>query len=1539
MSNLLDKFAEQKYANRQTTNTGLTRLNSDFERRLYNQYDEPRNSRERNIERNAFWDSVPTVYKQAYNDSIGGMMHEIATGRKYYDVVDMPRGVLFDIGAAFLSMFASKEDAALMLGTGGTANLLLRGAKLGGQQIFKGATQALVGEGVKRKGTEVVISDIAKKRAAIMMSRKLRLGGKPLGIKKTRQIIDDVVIHGGVAAATLGAYDGFYYGAKEARDELLSSGVDLSPYRDIGWSGAFKEVMKNSDPKDFFRGGFLGLAGGVGRTARFLSPLGLGSAKPLQQRTKRTLMGEAAVIGALTPLAYEGRLPQFQDLMLATGTVAALTAPGAVINSLQRKGGRVRDELYERQNKEVGERAVSDFLFTREQKDLYEQIQQPFARTDKLPNYAYQDQNIFKIGRGSFAYTNIFGRRMEIKRGVGDATIAPGDIKGKVEERIQPALRKDNLPFLAAKVVNVKQEKTGLSSIIKVEGQGQFYLDERNTDLFFKFHSENTELIGKFEQNIDGIRNSKIALDKHYDENIKLLREKALKSEDGFVPEDWNQAVLDTVKKYAIDPELKKTGELKTDIPFKEQTTFARWAESLAKGKEVKISDMTLAEKAVMSKAMKNRIIIKDFLEKNFPKYQEDLMFQPAFLQNKKRNALAGFVTPFYQHITDPFLKKGLRILQNVTDSTEQKTSLRLETFKRILEPINSFKPTQKTWWKNWLEGTGEDFAAKDYEQIAKLNRDNPGKGFAIFMKQLDRDIEVSKGVAQERLEMKREFFIDMDKLTSSGTEKDFGVLNIWDDAKSANLELAEKVPGYLPRMFDKAVLDILFDRYATMEKKLMDLRGLDINVDGTYNKEIIDKIESELEGLIRSFNQSKKPEAVAFKKVYDILSQMPSSAGIPKNYNVYRLLSHNLHTNTLKAYNPLEKGRKIANLDYGNNNIMEEIATKGTAQDISDLFETNVIKLYTEYLGGATKRIELSKAFTPSGAYWEQLMQRSDQTIELDGMRLPGSLGGQYLPFAKQSQFEAVRMMKEVFTGEYNFRQELPMTESFQSISNLEMMGKISLGQAFIPNMTQSLISTAMEEGFGSFSRGLYRMITDEPFRRRARYESGSSILTAFDEMFASDRALQIGAAQKMKTGTPTAQFVADWLQGQVKAKDAISYATKKTSFVFSKVNEFNQVVAAATAEESIKKFGRILAGKRDFITDIGGNWAADKRKAWATDKLRRLGLNGDEVVKNLDAIEKGVYATDAQRAFKNKMLLGMKRFARKTQLQRDYLRDPVFFNDPMLKPLLLFKRFGIRQFLYMKDVMKNELRHGNVLPLLRLGVGGFAGGQFVMWAKEEMNKSLTGEREYYGESNRMTQWETPLWQDYANAYSSVGALGVVGDIISDNNPKNAINFFVKPVVIDDFFRVVKAWDAFAASMQTHYPEQWDVPVRKGLNTLAPIGGPVLSRIATRGLELSVPFTDIKLTGQITPDLATENMEREKAEGRKKTILNDVRDAVLNRNSRLAERMTVEWNTSDMVKKYPTLAIKGSDLAWRHIEKKFNDRIRAQQEEYQYIP
>ena len=46
---------------------------------------EPENNEQRDRERSAFWDSVPTIYKDAYNKSIEGMMHQMMTGKKYYE--------------------------------------------------------------------------------------------------------------------------------------------------------------------------------------------------------------------------------------------------------------------------------------------------------------------------------------------------------------------------------------------------------------------------------------------------------------------------------------------------------------------------------------------------------------------------------------------------------------------------------------------------------------------------------------------------------------------------------------------------------------------------------------------------------------------------------------------------------------------------------------------------------------------------------------------------------------------------------------------------------------------------------------------------------------------------------------------------------------------------------------------------------------------------------------------------------------------------------------------------------------------------------------------------------------------------------------------------------------------------------------------------------------------------------------------------------------------------------------------------------------
>ena len=59
--------------------------------------------------------------------------------------------------------------------------------------------------------------------------------------------------------------------------------------------------------------------------------------------------------------------------------------------------------------------------------------------------------------------------------------------------------------------------------------------------------------------------------------------------------------------------------------------------------------------------------------------------------------------------------------------------------------------------------------------------------------------------------------------------------------------------------------------------------------------------------------------------------------------------------------------------------------------------------------------------------------------------------------------------MLKEIFTGEINYNGTGggKAIEAFQSIGNLQMMGKISLGFAVIPNLTQTIISTMTDLGF----------------------------------------------------------------------------------------------------------------------------------------------------------------------------------------------------------------------------------------------------------------------------------------------------------------------------------------------------------------------------------------------------------------------------------------------------------------------------------------
>ena len=208
-----------------------------------------------------------------------------------------------------------------------------------------------------------------------------------------------------------------------------------------------------------------------------------------------------------------------------------------------------------------------------------------------------------------------------------------------------------------------------------------------------------------------------------------------------------------------------------------------------------------------------------------------------------------------------------------------------------------------------------------------------------------------------------------------------------------------------------------------------------------------------------------------------------------------------------------------------------------------------------------------------------------------------------------------------------------------------------------------------------------------------------------------------------------------------------------------FHGINKINQYYSAAVGEIFIKDLYQI-SNKTKF----------GRRKQWADSWLEKF---------DIDPTKK---LTD------EKIREGMYRFATDSQLQKNILNDPVFMNTPYGRPLSLFKRFGVRQFNWIKDnVIKHELiKNKNPLPILRLVAGGVIGGEFVIWAKNNIMQFLSGEPVYRKDDS--------MWERVINDLAAVGSFGVKNDIIGGEEYTSSIKFAVTPVYISDF---IKATDA----------------------------------------------------------------------------------------------------------------------------------------------
>lgn len=317
-------------------------------------------------------------------------------------------------------------------------------------------------------------------------------------------------------------------------------------------------------------------------------------------------------------------------------------------------------------------------------------------------------------------------------------------------------------------------------------------------------------------------------------------------------------------------------------------------------------------------------------------------------------------------------------------------------------------------------------------------------------------------------------------------------------------------------------------------------------------------------------------------------------------------------------------------------------------------------------------------------------------------------------------------------YHNSYNYR---PSTKKFwQKVAEWETSTKIGLGYAPLLNVTQPTISTALEAGYLPFFRGLISL-NDKKVRDLIE-RSGVTNYSMFAEMMGHTQSSSLSSK--------------------------VTNALGKYSG-FNGINKVNQITAASTAKVLVDDMFKIVKGR-----GVRGRIKASR--GWASNKLQKLGIDPNK-----------------SRLTDKDYITAMARFARKTQLQKDILEDPLLFNDPRARVFTQFKRFGLRQTNYLKDLFISDISRGNFMPLLRLGIAGFAGGTITLKSKAFLKGLLSGERVYSPDEKIPEDL-----MDIVENISAIGAFGFMGDIISSSieegkSYSGSLRFLAYPPFVSD--------------------------------------------------------------------------------------------------------------------------------------------------------
>lgn len=602
---------------------------------------------------------------------------------------------------------------------------------------------------------------------------------------------------------------------------------------------------------------------------------------------------------------------------------------------------------------------------------------------------------------------------------------------------------------------------------------------------------------------------------------------------------------------------------------------------------------------------------------------------------------------------------------------------------------------------------------------------------------------------------------------------------------RKAGLDLAPFLDNYFPQIIKPKVIKALYkdiDKLSdldprTMSSKLVEKEGFQQNLESLLKtKEVSQETVDALRGIqlqmIEGQQRAKKKVNVSLAQAFEVLRDTVLSERVVLNKN-------------------LEKERGKFTLP-------------------KEFYERDAGVVLTNYLAQATKRIAYAQVVGKDGKImFTKLKALHEKKL--------------------YAQAEILRKAFDTYTGLIETDKDLNYSFKVKSrlndFVNFQVATKIGLGFATIPNITQTLISSALNLGYGPFFKGTFKALTDPKYRAEIRKNSGAGTLELHN-------------------------IIVGFQSGQGSKLGKLADFTTKVS-QFQGINRVNKLVSAYSVFEAAKGWQKLAKSQPRTLRQA-------KKRDIAIRNLREMGvkdLSMKMTIKGMGRV--------------------MSEFSKNTQLQRNVFLEPAFAANPKMQPFLLFKRFGYRQGEMMLRWANQAMKDKDMAFFLRLGAAGFAGGIFVNWAKATLSRKISGEDIYDDNYKLDVDGKEYTMGDFIQGLTAVGSFGVVTDVIASESVWRNLEFFAKPVIIQDAFKLYDAMLRIGTDMVELGPHA--ITAQKSIKYIAPVLGTIPKRFAKR-------FE--------TPKQRADR-RRAKLTATKKEIF----DYMLQGNDIMVKRLIREWN------------------------------------------